>query len=137
MRPNQPENQSDQTQGSVAGALYMHVGTFCKMGQARSDHIIFTVYAYSRYGNVQIRSLSFRADVMANLNSSFTHPLAREYTTMSFLIRLGRREIFICRDFRKRYYNVHSILDFSTGSEPGYLEVLFLRRWLIILSKGQ
>jgi len=74
---------------------------------------------------------------MANLNSSLTPRFGLEYTPMSFLIRLGRREIFVCRDFRKRYYNVNPIVDCSLGVEPGYLEVLLLRRWLIILSKGR
>lgn len=60
-----------------------------------------------------------------------------ECAPTSFLVRLGRREIFVCRDFRKRYYHVNPVLDCSTGIEPGHLEFLFLRRWLVILSKGR
>lgn len=75
---------------------------------------------------------------MAQLNNSLS--VARfgvEYAPMSFLIRLGRREIFVCRDFRKRYYRVNPVLDFSTGIEAGHLELLVLRRWLIILSRAR
>lgn len=74
---------------------------------------------------------------MANLNNAFTPRFGFEYTPMSFLIRLGRREIFVCQDFRKRYYPVNPIVDCSTGLEPGHLEVLLFRRWLIILSRGR
>lgn len=73
---------------------------------------------------------------MANLNSpSFRHSLRRPYTATSFSICFGRRQLCICRDFRKRYYNVGPVIDCSAGTEPGYLEVLFFRRWLLILSK--
>lgn len=55
-------------------------------------------------------------------------------TPSSFLIQLGRREIFICRDCRKRHYKVHPIIEFSTGIEAGHLEVLLFRKWQIIFS---
>lgn len=74
---------------------------------------------------------------MAHLNQSFGSRFGLEYAPMSFLLRLGRREIFVCRDFRKRYYSVNPIIDCSTGVERGHLEVLLLRRWLIILSKAR
>lgn len=74
---------------------------------------------------------------MTNLNSSLTPRLGLNYTPMSFLIRLGRREIFVCRDFRRRCYSVHPVLECSTGIEPGYLEMLIMRRWLVILSKAR
>lgn len=73
---------------------------------------------------------------MANLHTIGTH-LGSEYTPASFLIRLGRREISVCRDFRKRYYAVNPVVDCSTGSERGYIEIVLLRRWLIILSKAR
>lgn len=60
-----------------------------------------------------------------------------ESTPSSFLIQLGRREIFICRDCRKRFYKVHPIIEFSTGIEAGHLEVLLFRKWLIIFSKSR
>lgn len=73
---------------------------------------------------------------MANLNTIGNHPAAQGMPA-SFLLRLGRREISFCRDFRKRYYAVHPVLDCSTASERGYIEMLLLRRWLIILSKAR
>jgi len=55
----------------------------------------------------------------------------------SFLLRLGRREIFVCRDFRQRCYAVNPLLDCSAGVQPGHLEMLFCKKWLIILSKAR
>ena len=60
-----------------------------------------------------------------------------ESTPSSFLIQLGRREIFICRDCRNRYYKVHPVIEFSTGIEVGHLEVLLFRKWQIIFSKSR
>ena len=58
-------------------------------------------------------------------------------TPTSFLMRMGRREMFVCRDFRNRYYSVNPIVDFGTGIEPGHLEILLFRKWLVILSKSR
>lgn len=69
---------------------------------------------------------------MTTLNSSF----GQEYAPQPFLIRFGRREIVITRDFRKRFYPVNPVLECDTGIEPGHVEVLLLRRWLLILSKA-
>lgn len=74
---------------------------------------------------------------MAHLNQPFGARFGLEYAPTSFLLRIGRREIFVCRDFRKRYYQVNPLLDCSTGVEPGHLEILVLRRWLVILSKAR
>ncbi|MGH8806699.1 MAG: hypothetical protein ACREX0_02320 [Noviherbaspirillum sp.] len=74
---------------------------------------------------------------MTHLHHSFDSHFGVEYAPMSFLLRLGRREIFVCRDFRKRYYKVNPVIDCSTGIQPGHLEVLLLRRWLLILSKAR
>ena len=74
---------------------------------------------------------------MAYLNNSFDSRFGLEYAPMSFLLRLGRREIFVCRDFRRRFYAVNPILDCSTGIQPGHVELLFLRKWLVILSKAR
>jgi hypothetical protein len=74
---------------------------------------------------------------MAHLNQSFGARFGLEYAPTSFLMRFGRREIFVCRDFRKRYYKVNPLLDCSTGIEPGHLELLMFRKWLVILSKAR
>jgi hypothetical protein len=69
---------------------------------------------------------------MSTLNSSF----GLEYAPTPFLLRFGRREILVTRDFRKRFYPVNPIIECDTGVEPGHVEVLLLRRWLLILSKA-
>lgn len=73
---------------------------------------------------------------MANLEQSFDTRFSLQFAPTSFLMRLGRREIFVCRDFRQRSYHVNPILDCSTGIQAGHLEVLVLRKWLITLSKA-
>jgi hypothetical protein len=74
---------------------------------------------------------------MAHLNQTFGSHFGMEYAPTSFLVRLGKREIFVCRDFRKRYYSVNPIIDCSTGVQPGHLEVLLFKKWLVILSKAR
>jgi hypothetical protein len=74
---------------------------------------------------------------MAYLHQPVDSRFGIEYAPTSFLLRVGRREIFVCRDFRKRYYRVSPLLDCSAGVEPGHLEILLLRRWLIILSRAR
>jgi hypothetical protein len=74
---------------------------------------------------------------MTNLDNPFSPHFGVQYAPTSFLVRFGRREIFVCRDFRKRYYAVNPIVDCSTGIEPGHLEFLLFRRWLVILSKAR
>lgn len=59
-----------------------------------------------------------------------------QYAPSSFLVRLGRREMRVCRDFRKRYYAVNPLIECDTGIEAGHVEVLLMRRWLLILSKA-
>lgn len=73
---------------------------------------------------------------MANLEHSFD-AFSMQYAPTSFLMRLGRREIFVCRDSRQRYYSVNPIVDCSTGVQAGHLEILLFRKWLIILSKAK
>ena len=73
---------------------------------------------------------------MAQLNHSFGARFGLEYAPTSFLARLGRREVFVCRDFRKRYYKVNPLIDCSAGIERGHVELLLLRKWLVILSKA-
>jgi hypothetical protein len=74
---------------------------------------------------------------MAYLNNSFGSRFGLEYAPTSFLMRFGRREVFVCRDFRNRYYTVNPVIECNTGIEPGHLELLILRRWLVILSKAR
>ncbi len=52
-------------------------------------------------------------------------------------IRLGKREVSLCRDFRKRFYSVNPLLDCGAGVERGHLEILVLRRWLLVLGKAR
>jgi hypothetical protein len=70
---------------------------------------------------------------MTTLNSSF----GVEYAPIPFILRIGRRELLVTRDFRKRFYAVNPVIECDTGVEPGHLEILLLRRWLVILSKAQ
>jgi len=58
-------------------------------------------------------------------------------TPSSFSLRFGRREVFVCRDTYVRRYRVNPIIECSAGFEPGHLEVLLLRRWLMVLSKAR
>lgn len=74
---------------------------------------------------------------MANLEQSFDARFSLQYAPTSFLMRLGRREIFVCRDFRQRYYRVNPLLDCSTGVQAGHLEILLFRKWLLILSRAK
>jgi len=69
---------------------------------------------------------------MTTLNNAF----GLEYAPAPFLMRFGRREILITRDFRKRFYPINPIIECDTGIEAGHLEVLLFGRWLLILSKA-
>jgi hypothetical protein len=73
---------------------------------------------------------------MTTLNSTFGSRFGLEYAPTSFLLRMGRRELLVTRDFRKRYYAVNPIIECDTGVQAGHLEVLLMRRWLLILSKA-
>lgn len=73
---------------------------------------------------------------MATLNTIGTR-FGSEYVPSSFAIRFGRREIFAGRDFRKRYSSLSPILDCRAGIEPGYVELVLLRKWLIVLSRAR
>lgn len=73
---------------------------------------------------------------MAYLNNSLNQRFFERAPT-SFLLRFGRRELFVCRDFRMRYYRVNPVLECSTGVEAGHLEFLVFRRWLVIFSRAR
>lgn len=73
---------------------------------------------------------------MTTLNSSMDSRFGLQYAPTSFLVRMGKREMLVCRDFRKRFYAVNPLIECDTGIEPGHVEVLLMRRWLLILSKA-
>ncbi|WP_295760766.1 hypothetical protein [Undibacterium sp.] len=73
---------------------------------------------------------------MTNLEQTFDARFSLQFAPSSFLMRLGSREIFVCLDFRRRPYRVNPIMDCSTGVQAGHLEILVLRKWLVILSKA-
>ncbi|MDY7578020.1 hypothetical protein RGU70_06780 [Herbaspirillum sp. RTI4] len=54
----------------------------------------------------------------------------------TFYMRLGRRELFICRDTYVRRYRVNPLIECSAGVEAGHLQILLLRRWLLVLSRA-
>ena len=73
---------------------------------------------------------------MTSINNSFGSRFGLEHAPASFLVRMGKREMLVCRDFRKRYYAVNPVIECDTGIEAGHLEILLMRRWLLILSKA-
>lgn len=83
--------------------------------------------------NTNNKPYSMKGNIMTTLNSSF----GLEYAPTPFLVRFGRREMLVTRDFRKRFYPVNPIIECDTGVEPGHVEVLLFKRWLLILSKGR
>jgi hypothetical protein len=83
-----------------------------------------------------VQRIHFPKNVMTTLNSGFGARFGLEYAPSSFLVRMGKREMLVCRDFRKRYYAVNPLIECDTGIEPGHVEVLLMRRWLLILSKA-
>lgn len=74
---------------------------------------------------------------MAHLHQSFDTRFSLQFAPTSFTLRLGRREIFVCRDFRQRGYRVNPVIECSTGVQAGHLEILLLNKWLVILSKAR
>ncbi|MBI1891372.1 MAG: hypothetical protein HYS18_12050 [Burkholderiales bacterium] len=73
---------------------------------------------------------------MTSLNASLPSRFGREYLPVSLLLRLGKRELRIGRDFRSRYYAVSPLIECSAGVEPGHLEILLFRRWLVVFTKA-
>lgn len=76
------------------------------------------------------------ATINNGIGSRFASRFGLEYAPMSFLVRFGKREMLVCRDFRKRFYPVNPIIECDTGVQPGHIEVLLFSRWLLILSKA-
>lgn len=54
-----------------------------------------------------------------------------------FLVRIGQREISICRDFRRRFYPTNPLIECRAGVNPGHVEVLLMRSWLVVFSKAK
>ena len=73
---------------------------------------------------------------MTPFNTDTRARFGLQYAPSAFLVRLGRREVMVCRDFRQRYYAVNPLIECDTGIEAGHVEVLLMRRWLLILSKA-
>lgn len=74
---------------------------------------------------------------MTSLEICNTRHFGIEYAPTSFSIRVGRREIFISKDFRKRFYRVNPVIECYAGVQPGHLEIILLKKWLVILSKAR
>ena len=70
---------------------------------------------------------------MATLNSAF----AIDHVPAPFMLRFGRRELVVTRDFRKRFYAVNPLLECDTGVDAGHLEILLFKRWLLVMSKAK
>ncbi|MBV8666236.1 MAG: hypothetical protein JO269_07105 [Burkholderiaceae bacterium] len=75
--------------------------------------------------------------ILAAVGASNGPRFGAEYVPSSIVLRLGRRELFIGRDFRRRYSQVSPLLDCRAGAEAGYLELVVLRKWLVVLSKAR
>jgi len=73
---------------------------------------------------------------MATCNSLDTR-FGLAYLPSAIRIRLGQREIFMSRDCRQRYCPIKPVFNCSTGIEPGYVELVLLRKWLIVFSKAR
>ncbi|PRC95038.1 hypothetical protein [Solimicrobium silvestre] len=69
------------------------------------------------------------------LQSSFNS--ASSTINSSFLLRFGPREVSVCKDFRKRFYPTNPVIECRAGVNAGHVEVLLLRRWLVVFSKAE
>ena len=73
---------------------------------------------------------------MTNLQITSDSRFGMESTPSSILMRFGKRELFICRDYYKRLYRSNPLIECSAGVQPGHLQILLFRRWLIVMSKS-
>jgi hypothetical protein len=120
-----------------AAKLLCSIITSAKRRQNKNLLVICTVTVDLYSGCAILESLDRRKTtkkefVMSTLNSNF----GMEYAPTPFMMRIGRREVLVTRDFRKRFYPVNPLIECDTGVEPGHVEVLLMRRWLLILSKA-
>lgn len=72
---------------------------------------------------------------MATLHSAFG--IEHAPAPAPFMLRFGRRELVVTRDFRKRFYAVNPVLECDTGVDAGHLEILVFKRWLLVLSQAK
>ncbi|MDB5777455.1 MAG: hypothetical protein JWP38_3588 [Herbaspirillum sp.] len=61
---------------------------------------------------------------------------ARKPIPFGFSIRFGSRQLSFCYDTYVRRYSVKPILECTAGAQPGHLQILMFRRWLLVLSKA-
>lgn len=74
---------------------------------------------------------------MANVNASLFIPSRNDRISHPFMLRIGPRSLWLSKDFRSRYYLVNPVIEFRAGLEAGHLEILFLRKWLLVFSKAR
>lgn len=74
---------------------------------------------------------------MTTLNTTIQSGIDQLLTNNVLQLRFGKREISIHKDFRKRLYRTHPIVECCAGPSAGHLEILLLRCWLIVFSKAQ
>lgn len=73
---------------------------------------------------------------MSTMHSTVPH-FGLEFAPRPFVLRLGRRELSMTRDFRKRFYPVNPLIECDAGLTPGHVEVLLFGRWLLVLSQAR
>lgn len=74
--------------------------------------------------------------VSTHWNSSASNS-TREAGSFAFSLRFGRRQLAFFDDPYVRCYYVKPIFECTAGAQPGHLEVLILRRWLLVLSMAR
>lgn len=75
---------------------------------------------------------------MAYLNSTFQSQADSQCSSNNaFLLRFGPREVSVCKDFRKRFYQTNPVIECRAGANAGHVEILLLRQWLVVFSKAQ
>lgn len=74
--------------------------------------------------------------MMTHANTTLPAKFGRE-SLPALLFRLGKRGIFVGRNYRVRYYRVNPLFDCQPGVASGYLEILLLQRWLIVFWKAR
>ncbi|HWZ48014.1 MAG TPA: hypothetical protein VNX00_07335 [Herbaspirillum sp.] len=60
----------------------------------------------------------------------------REPIPFGFSVRFGRRQLSFSYDPYVRRYDVRPFVECTVGTRPGHLDILILRRWLLVLSKA-
>jgi hypothetical protein len=74
---------------------------------------------------------------MASFNGTTrTQPGWNWELPQTMALRLGRRELSVGRDMRRRYDDPHPVIACRPGVDKGHLEVLLFRRWCVVLSKA-